>query len=447
MQEKLRKMKVLNQSIQDLSFDDIVSFCKEKHIEGIQIDYKKEFPNKGLAKHFASFSNTRGGLIIVGVEEDDKGLPVKWEGIENRGKLIDRIHQYAANVDPIPDYETCVTNEKKRKTFFLIRIFEGDITPYYVQNDSNIWVRTGNISNPIDIASPEALELLFNKREQALRSRSVFINRAYEVYSASLKRAEIERDELIARKQEEYLLEQRREGVENPSLDNFKTLVTKNKLGSNVAMCTVLLQPYYPRIAFANPLELKESVQQFRAIGRNYGDFPSLNVETIPEGVLNFSWREDIGHIECQQVYGHGLVFNSTDVLRIDDKKVKMFWLSSIGKLLFMTLLATRNLYKHFGYQGGVVGYLLLRDVENVVINRIMPQGWHSFPSRGKCLLNKYRLDISTDTAIMNDPEALQVLFLELMRELYIGFNMAPPKNELFEAFLKDEEWLVEKEK
>jgi len=440
-------MKVLNQSIQDFSFDDIVSFCKERQIEGIQIDYKKEFPDKGLAKHFASFSNTRGGLIIVGVEEDDKGLPFRWEGVKNERKLIDRVHQYAANVDPIPDYETCVTNEINGKTFLLVRIFEGDRTPYYVQNNSNIWVRTGNISTPIDIASPEALELLFNKRKQALRSRSVFINRAYEVYLAGLKRAEVERKELIARRQEEYLIKQRSEGVENPSLDNFKTLVVRNKLGSNVAMCTVLLQPYYPRKALANPLELKGSLQQFRATGRHWNDFPSLNMETIPEGILNFSWREDNGFIECQQVYGHGLVFNSADVLRVDENKDKMFWLSSIGKLLFAMLLATKNLYKHFGYQGSVVGYLFLRGVENVVIRRIIPQGWHSFPDRGKCLLDKYRLDINTDTAIMNDPKALQALFLELMRELYIGFNMVPPKNELFEAFLKEEGWLVEEEK
>ena len=109
-----------------------------------------------LPKHFASFSNTRGGLIIVGVEEDDKGLPVKWEGVKNEGKLIDRVHQNASNIDPIPNYETCITDEKNGRVFLLIRIFEGDQTPYYVQNDSNIWVRTGNISKPIDIASPRS---------------------------------------------------------------------------------------------------------------------------------------------------------------------------------------------------------------------------------------------------------------------------------------------------
>jgi len=77
-------MKVLNTPVQDLTFADIVAFCQEQHIEGVQVDYKKEFPRRGLAQHIAAFSNTRGGISIIGVEEDERtGLPVKWEGIVN----------------------------------------------------------------------------------------------------------------------------------------------------------------------------------------------------------------------------------------------------------------------------------------------------------------------------------------------------------------------------
>ena len=124
-------MKLLNTPVKDLTFDDVIVFCKEKQVEGVQIDYKKEFPQKGLAKHFASFSNKRGGIIIIGVEEDTKtGIPIKWEGVKNEGKLIDRVHQFAANVEPLPNYEVATTNEVGGKVFLLVRIFEGDVTPY-----------------------------------------------------------------------------------------------------------------------------------------------------------------------------------------------------------------------------------------------------------------------------------------------------------------------------
>ena len=154
-------MDILNKPINSFSFEDVSSFCQQGHIEGIQLDYKRDLPPKGLAKHFAAFSNTRGGVMIIGVEEDKKSSkPATWKGVKNSGKLVDRIHQYASSVEPIPSYEVHVTNEKRGNVFILIRIFEGDRTPYYVQNDSNLWVRTGNIRNPIDIASPDYTEIL-----------------------------------------------------------------------------------------------------------------------------------------------------------------------------------------------------------------------------------------------------------------------------------------------
>lgn len=168
-------MNMLKKPVSEISFNEVVEFCNEAHGEGVQIDYKKDFPSNGFAKHFAAFSNTRGGIIIIGVEEDRKsGIPVSWTGVVKDAKQIEKIHQAASNVEPIPSYEVHATDEVDGKCFVLIRINEGDKTPYYVQNDFNIWVRTGNISNPIGIASPDGLELLFGKEKRPKR-REVFI--------------------------------------------------------------------------------------------------------------------------------------------------------------------------------------------------------------------------------------------------------------------------------
>jgi hypothetical protein len=439
-------MKILNAPVKDLTFDDVVEFCKEKQIEGIQIDYKKDFPQKGLAKHFAAFSNTRGGIIIIGVEEDNKtGLPTKWEGITNEGKLEDRVHQFAANVEPLPDYDVSTTNEVGGKAFLLIRIFEGVRTPYYVQNDSNIWIRTGNISNQIDIASPDALELLFKKRERAELSRAFFINRAYEVYSAAMKRAENERLAEIAKEKEEHIQEQQRIGTVNPSLTDFKSSIYQEKLGTQAAMSTFLLQPYYPHKSLITPLELKSSIAQIRARGVYEGDFPTLDKETIPEGVLSFSWRRDSGSIECEQLYGYGLVFNTKDVLWIDKEGEKTVYISHFAMQIFVSLLATANYYKQVGYQGNIAGYLLLKDVEGAIINTITPDGYRNlFPDRSRFLLPMYRWDIDTDTSVLNDRKELQGFFIELINEIYVGLNQTPPQEALINAFLKQEGWLVE---
>ncbi|AKM82542.1 TPA: hypothetical protein DD449_01620 [Candidatus Berkelbacteria bacterium] len=87
-------MKLLLKPINSFTFQDVSDFCSEGYLENVQLDYKKDFSPKGVAKHFASFSNTRGGLIIFGVEEDEKtGKPTKWDGLNNDCKFEDQIYQ------------------------------------------------------------------------------------------------------------------------------------------------------------------------------------------------------------------------------------------------------------------------------------------------------------------------------------------------------------------
>lgn len=169
-------MEFLRKPIHELTFEDVSTFCEQSVSEGIQLDYKKELSAKGLSKHFAAFSNARGGLIIIGVQENSlNGKPITWDGVDPDGKLEDRIHQYAANVDPLPLYEVHCTNPNESgNVFLLIRIFEGDRTPYYVINDANIHMRTGNITKQcIELASPQETARLFEKRQNAEFSQEI----------------------------------------------------------------------------------------------------------------------------------------------------------------------------------------------------------------------------------------------------------------------------------
>lgn len=295
-------MEILNKKISKFNFDDISSFCKQGYIEGYQLDYKKEIPSKGLAKHFAAFSNTRGGVIIIGVEEDKKnGKPIAWEGIKDEGKIIDRIHQYASDVEPIPTYEVHQTNDKNGKVFILIHIYEGDRTPYYVQNDSNLWVRTGNISNQIDIASPDHIELLFGKKNKAEIVRSNYINIAYEIYDAALLRAEKERNRLIITEKDEFDRKKEQEiKTKGSSTLEYKSAYEQNILGTQVSMLTIIAMPFYPRKALISPLNLLDSLEKIKINSKSGEEFPSSNMEPIPEGLLKFYWRFYDGMIKCE---------------------------------------------------------------------------------------------------------------------------------------------------
>src|SRR3989344_9318184 len=150
-------MDILTKPLNAYSFEEIESFVTEKIPEGDQIDYKREFPKAAdLSRLIAAYSNFLGGVVIVGVECDqDTGLPISAAGITN-DHHEEFVAQVMGNVSPIPNWEFHQTNEKSGKVICIIRVFEGDETPYRPHNDGNIWMKVGSVKNPVEIASPEA---------------------------------------------------------------------------------------------------------------------------------------------------------------------------------------------------------------------------------------------------------------------------------------------------
>ena len=115
-------MDLLTQDFATITFQDVMELCDQHIVESTILEYKREI-TRDLAKHIAAMSNRLGGLIIVGVEEGPRtGTPSKYEGIQNDGKLIDRVHQHANNVRPLPTYNVRTTNEIAGKVFLLVKI-------------------------------------------------------------------------------------------------------------------------------------------------------------------------------------------------------------------------------------------------------------------------------------------------------------------------------------
>ncbi len=434
-------MNILNNPVSNYSFLDIAQFCAEGQIEGVQLDYKRELPAKGLAKHFASFSNTRGGLLIIGVEEDPKnGKPITWDGIIFETKLVDKIHQYASSVEPRPAYDVQVTDEQNGKVFILVRVFEGDRTPYYVQNDANLYIRTGNITDPIGLASPEAAELLFGKKANADLARQNYISRTDEIYQAAIKQGEKEKQRAIANEKDKWKSEQKTE-----SKEEFHSSYAMDPLGTNTSVSTILLQPFFPKAAITTPQEILAKSDQFR-IGNHYiGNFPELQLKPIQDGVMSFKWGPN-GHVLCQQIYATGLLYDADDVLRVIDQR-KRLYLSSIASRLFMILLSASNFYRLFGYQGGLKGFLRLENMDGVIVYPVVPQGYHLdpwfFDDRQGPILSRYEWDLELDTTLLHDPMSRQVFYLEKLQEIYWSLGYENVQEGSIEKFLEQNRWLV----
>src|SRR5690242_1127779 len=83
-------------------FQAVTEFCANRSSEGWRLDYAESWDDRALEK-VASFANTFGGLLIIGVRKgknDPEPIPV---GAKSPTELKTRIaSSIAANLSPVP---------------------------------------------------------------------------------------------------------------------------------------------------------------------------------------------------------------------------------------------------------------------------------------------------------------------------------------------------------
>lgn len=120
-----------------------------KKVETTNIDFKvdleKEKPKSWL-KSVSAFANTKGGIILFGVDDkthEEKGIADVVKATEKISELIN------ARIEPLPRYELNYF-EEDGKDFIELEIGDGPITPYFYVADGRkeAFIRSGNQSIP-----------------------------------------------------------------------------------------------------------------------------------------------------------------------------------------------------------------------------------------------------------------------------------------------------------
>lgn len=400
-------MKDLSKVLETITSEDIVEFCKGGVPEGANLDYKKDISTKGLAKHLVAFSNTRGGDIIIGVEENsDTGLPEKWEGVANKDKAIESINQSILNVDPLPTYEYHITDPLENgNVFVVIRILEGDVPPYYVHNDNNIYVRSHNVTKLIDLASPDYTKVLFEKKSKAEDIR--YFNR-------KLVRSSFEKARSLAEKERIIGLEKGMGYCQDP-------------IGSVASDLEVCLQPFYPRKSYVPMKEIKEIVRS--------SDTHRLsnNLQPYPGGLYKHDYNLQTGEYQYIVLQGNGLFYWVEDVLRVDEEGNKCIRTGWILTRLVRILEFLNSVYEKMGYVGVLDVEIALTIPDDVfIIDSSVAGSW--FPrDPQKSFMNKYHWNFSLDTAILNDLEKRKAFIVDAMKQIEwdLGFDSTEKDNVL----------------
>lgn len=120
-----------------------------KKVETTNIDFKldleKERPKSWL-KSVSAFANTKGGIILFGVDDkthEEKGIKDVIKATEKISELIN------SRIEPLPRYELNYF-EENGKDFIELEIGDGPITPYFYVADGRkeAFIRSGNQSIP-----------------------------------------------------------------------------------------------------------------------------------------------------------------------------------------------------------------------------------------------------------------------------------------------------------
>ena len=154
--------------VEQLRLEDVDAFLAldgppdSRPREGIRVDYKGDIPDK-LGETVAAFSNTYGGLILLGVSETE-GVPSRRDGFpqDKRDDIKTRLANIiCTTVHPRPRFQIGVVpvDASAQKHVAVIRIEEGDYPPYmFTRSGANkIPIRVADKDHPADLRTVEAL--------------------------------------------------------------------------------------------------------------------------------------------------------------------------------------------------------------------------------------------------------------------------------------------------
>jgi predicted HTH transcriptional regulator len=146
-------------------YSAIEAFCRISEIidnrpqEGFLLDFKQEWSEKTL-RTVASFANTFGGLLFVGISEEN-AKPKEIIGIQSNCEIKTQIaSSIASNISPTPPYDIaeCSSPGEPAKRLCIVRVRKSaQLHLLTKKNEQPVYVRNADESRPAQAAELRAL--------------------------------------------------------------------------------------------------------------------------------------------------------------------------------------------------------------------------------------------------------------------------------------------------
>jgi hypothetical protein len=154
--------------LQTLSFEDVKKEVMSRELtEGWFVDWKKDFP-KDFGKHVASFANTYGGYLFIGVVEDEATKKAQdFPGIPSASDPLGQVRHFIRDtVDPFPYFQKATVQVPNTENVIVIVHIPESTFPPHVYKDGRIYIRQADGSDPVPLTDRYSLDRLYAKQER-----------------------------------------------------------------------------------------------------------------------------------------------------------------------------------------------------------------------------------------------------------------------------------------
>ena len=171
---------MFTKSKDEIAFKDVENFCHEFG-EGVRVEYKREIVH--IPKIVSSFSNTLGGIFLIGAETDDMNQVVfPIQGVSKKPGIEEQILQSAlTGIYPAIIPEVIIVDiPNSNNVVVVVRIDESVQAPHAIHKSTKTYIRTGSITQPYELADTDRIAYMFKRREDSQIVTDQILNRIEE---------------------------------------------------------------------------------------------------------------------------------------------------------------------------------------------------------------------------------------------------------------------------
>jgi hypothetical protein len=154
--------------IEFLERADLNTLIDNNVSEGWFVEFKAQMPESiKVAKSIASFANTEGGWLIVGIVDDINNAASEISGFDLLKLKQPKEHIkniVSAHIAPIPYFESKLIELESQKGVIVIWVPKSEEAPH-ILSDGKIYRRIGESSEPIPEKNRHAVEELYNRNK------------------------------------------------------------------------------------------------------------------------------------------------------------------------------------------------------------------------------------------------------------------------------------------